>query len=288
MTPGELKALLDRHEIRAIKGRSQHFLLDMTVVEDMVKVADLKKDEVVVEIGPGPGVLTDALVATGAKVVAVELDQKLTEILRERFGDRIHLIFGDILEQTGESLLRAGGKNPETGDGSSKETDYKIVANIPYAITSGIITGFIEEKHPPQSMTLLVQREVAERICAKPGEMSALAVLAQTYGEPSIIRNVARGAFLPPPRVESSVLHIALRNKKAQTEWFGDVLPESYFLLVRTAFTHKRKKLRNTLRGAFKDDSELEACFKAAHINPDARPEELMPDDWRRLTAMKK
>ncbi len=288
MTPSELKALLERHEIRAIKGRSQHFLLDMTVVEDMVKAAGLKKDEVVVEIGPGPGVLTDALVAAGTNVVAVELDQKLTEILRERFGERINLIFGDILEQTGESLLRASGKNTATGDENSTQTDYKIVANIPYAITSDIITGFIEEKHPPQSMTLLVQREVAERICAKSGEMSALAVLAQTYGEPSIIRNVARGAFLPPPKVESSVLHIALRNKKAQEEWFGDVSPESYFLLVRMAFMHKRKKLRNTLRGAFKDDAALEECFKAAHSNPDARPEELMPDDWRRLAAAKK
>lgn len=282
MTPGELKALLERYDIKAIKGRSQHFLLDMSVVEDMVRAANLKKNEVVVEIGPGPGVLTDVLVASGASVVAVELDQKLVEVLRERFADRIHLIFGDVLEQTGESLLRMAGKNPES------DSSYKIVANIPYAITSEIITGFIEEAHPPQSMTLLVQREVAERICAGPGEMSALAVLAQTYGEPSIIRNVGRGAFLPPPRVESAVLHIALRNKKAQEEWFGDVSPESYFLLVRTAFMHKRKKLRNTLRGAFKDDAELEACFANAEINPDARPEELTPNDWRRLATMKK
>jgi 16S rRNA (adenine1518-N6/adenine1519-N6)-dimethyltransferase len=262
--------------IKPIKGRSQHFLLDESVVEAMCSAAQVTAKDTVVEIGPGPGILTEKLLKRGARVIAVELDPKLCSLLRERFAKeiashRLHLIEGDFLQTSAKQLLGA------------TETPYKVVANIPYAITSDIIIHCLEESYPPISLTLLMQREVAERLTATPKNMSSIAVFMQTHTNPEIIRRVPAGAFYPPPKVESAVLHATLKTPTQRAHFFNNISPESYFLLVKTAFTHKRKKLRNTLRAQFSSDSALEQAFKSANISPDSRPEELTIKQWQSL-----
>lgn len=272
MTSTELKQMLARFGIRPIKDRSQHFLLDNTVVDAMLAAADVQKGERIVEIGPGHGVLTEKLWAAGADVIAAEIDQKLCTLLRERFGGAIRLIEGDALEIP----------NAEFAAGASA---YTVVANVPYAITSPLLKKFLLETPKPSSVTVLVQREVAERVAAQPGAMSGLAVLVQTYAKPNIVRCVAAAAFFPPPKVESAVLHLALRSDAELKVFFKNAEPARYFALSQAAFAEPRKQIKNTLRKLFPSDQALADAIFHAGISPSARPSELALEQWRLLAV---
>ena len=271
MNAQELRSLLEAHDIRPLKARGQHFLLDEAVIDLMVETAKVEAGDAVVEIGPGPGVLTDALVARGAKVVAVELDPGLASIVASRFDEaQVTLMRRDAREVSNAELLAAF-------DGA---TEYKVVANLPYAITSATVVRFLREAPPPTSVTLMVQREVADRIAAEPPRMSALAVTAQTFAKVRKVRNVPAGSFLPPPKVDSAVIHMIRR-----TDLPADIRPvEAALRLAHLAFGAPRKQLRNSLRGAT-DQATLEKAFVEAKIDPATRPERMTADDWSRLFA---
>lgn len=274
MTPNELKSLLDKHGIRALKARSQHFLLDARVTEAMCEAAGVRPGIKVLEIGPGPGVLTDMLLARGAHVTAVELDARFTPLLQERFSERhLDLIEGDVLKVTNARLAAGSG------------VPYSLISNLPYAITSATLQKFLMEAPQPRSITLLIQKEVAERIIAQPKNMSQLAVLVQTLARPTKIMDVPAGAFLPPPKVQSAVIHMEVKTTAELAEFFGRANRKRYFEMVATAFKAPRKQLKNTLRSLIKDGRELESLLNRAKINPSSRPEELKIVDWQRLVT---
>jgi 16S rRNA (adenine1518-N6/adenine1519-N6)-dimethyltransferase len=280
MTPSELRTMLARHGIRPLRDRGQHFLLDERVVAVMAGAAAVAAGDRVLEIGPGPGILTAELLARGAEVAAVELDRKMCALLTDRFpSPRFHLIQGDILSFGNADLLT------HFDNYRLPTTDYKLASNLPYNITSAVIEKFLTREPKPSSMTVMVQREVADRILAKPGAMSSLAVMVRTYAIASRVVDVPPGAFLPPPAVRSSVIHMEVRTQSELAAFFGDVRPERYFSLVRTAFAGKRRQLANSLRGLFSGADELKNALDSAKIDGRSRPEELGVSDWLALAA---
>jgi 16S rRNA (adenine1518-N6/adenine1519-N6)-dimethyltransferase len=269
----DLRNLLARYGITPVHARGQNFLVNEGVLEAIVAAAEVRPGDQVLEIGPGPGVLTERLLAAGAYVVAVEIDARLQGLLRDRFaGAAFTLVSGDALEQRAADLVRAF---PRPGDA------YKVVANIPYGITSKLLLKFLLEQPTPTVTTVMVQREVADRIVAEGGKMSRLAVLVQALGQPRKVMNVSRGSFTPPPRVDSAVLQV-VHGRHPGLAALGDEELEAFFDMVGRLFSGKRKKLRNLLAGmGVKEFSAIEA----AGINPQLRPEDLRLDDWVRLRS---
>jgi 16S rRNA (adenine1518-N6/adenine1519-N6)-dimethyltransferase len=284
MKPGDLQRLLQQYDIDPVHARGQNFLLDDQALDRMVEAAGVQAGERVLEIGPGPGVLTEKLLAAGARVTAVEIDGRLQKLLAERFDESLNLLRGDILEFSNEELKREiFGEVPAfagTTGVNAGATGWKVVANIPYAITSKILIKFLEGTSKPTSLTLMVQLEVADRLTAKPGDMSQIAVLAQTYAEVSKVVKVPRGSFLPPPKVDSAIVHLALRDEAAITAFFEGIDRKRYFALVAAGFLQKRKKLRNTLPYPAEEADRLIA---AAGLPAGCRPEDLSVEDWRKL-----
>jgi 16S rRNA (adenine1518-N6/adenine1519-N6)-dimethyltransferase len=211
----------------------------------------------------------------------------MVRLVENRFQGRdLRIVHGDILRTDLATL------------GLSKDASYAVVANIPYNITSPILEKFLDSvpakagiepgndkmKTPlPRSMTLMVQKEVADRILAKRGDMNALAVFVRTRAHVERVMNVARGAFFPPPKVESSVIHIVHKSEKEMADFFGPIEPDRYAKVVRAAFQGKRKQLGNSLRAVLSDKDLLRKCLNAAKIEPSERPENLDIDDWKLL-----
>ena len=276
MKPSDLREMLAAHGLDPVHARGQNFLADDHVLDAVVAAADLKPGEAVLEIGPGPGVLTEKLLAAGARVLAVEIDGRLQKLLVERFADApgFTLLPGDILDFPSADLAARLG----AGD-----RGYKIVANIPYQITSKILLKFLKEAPKPSQMVLMVQREVADRLAARPGDMSQIAVAAQVFAEVSKVMNVPRGAFLPPPKVDSAVISLRLKGEAEIKDFFAGTTQEKYFSLVKSAFSSPRKKIRNTLPFPA---ATVEAALKQIGVNPQARPEELSVGDWQNLAKV--
>lgn len=230
----------------------QRFLRSRKARDQIIAAAELSKQDTVLEVGPGAGFLTEALAERAGKVIAIEKDKRFVEILREKFCDQsnIEIIEGDILSniQCFPSTLNVG--------------HYKIVANIPYYITSRFLRLMLEAEQKPKLMVLMVQKEVAERMAAMPPRMNMLALSIQAYGKVKRIANVPRGAFNPPPRVDSTIIKIF----DISDDFFekNHVAPERFFALARRAFAQKRKMLSNSL--GLKGDTR--------------RPQELSLEDW--------
>lgn len=277
-----LRDLLEPYGVRPLRDRGQHFLLDDRVVARIVEAAKIAPGDRVVEIGPGPGILTAALLAKGAEVVAIELDLKLQALLRDRFGaePRFRLCEGDALGFPNADIVsRFSGP-------AAVAPSYKMVANLPYNITSDALRKFLREEPTPSSVTVMIQREVADRILAAPGDMSALAVFVRTFGDVVRVVNVPAGAFLPPPKVDSAVIHIARKSRGTLEEFFRPVGEDRYFSVVRSAFAGKRKQLRNSLKGLAGSEKALNEAFLRAGIAPERRPEELSVEQWRSLASV--
>ncbi len=216
--------------MRPKKSLGQNFLKSKKAIGDMVRAAGVSRGDTVLEIGPGKGVLTEALLETGAKVVAVETDRELIPLLQEKFAEyleskQLEIIEADILEF----------------DVNLKQ--YKLVANIPYYITGAIIRKFLESDFQPTSMTLLVQKEVAERIVARDGKESILSISVKAYGDPSIISKVPKRYFTPEPKVDSAIIHIGDISK----DNFKKVSEAAFFKVVKAGFAQKRKTLGKNL-----------------------------------------
>lgn len=249
----------------AKKSLGQHWLDDDISLEAMCVAADIREGDRVLEIGPGTGELTNKLLSHGAKVIALEIDERLHAELRQRFGNNssFQLIAGDI----------------RTFDLTELDAPYKIVANIPYYLTSHLLRILSESTNPPTKAALLVQKEVAERVVAEPGDMSLLSVTAQFYWQVSLGAVVPKELFTPPPKVDSQALVL---NRRIEPLFAVD--EQQFFRLVKAGFSARRKKLRSSLAGGLRlGKPDIEQLLQSAEISADARAQELSLDKWHQL-----
>lgn len=261
-------AILRQYGLRADKRLGQNFLRSPAILERIVAAAQIEKKDTVLEVGPGLGSLTRYLAASAHQVVAVELDGGLIPLLRAVLAPwpNVRIVQGDILQIPPASLLDA--------------PDYLVVANIPYYITSALIRHLLEAQPRPRRLALTLQREVAERICAAPGDLSLLALSVQVYGQPSIALRIPASAFYPPPKVDSAVLCVDV----APQPLIPAHLLERFFCLIRAGFSQKRKTLRNALAaGLGMDKSKVVEWLEACGISPERRAETLSLAEWQRL-----
>jgi 16S rRNA (adenine1518-N6/adenine1519-N6)-dimethyltransferase len=260
--------LLKQHHLDPHKGLGQNFLLDQGVLKKIVQSAEVTGSDRVLEIGAGLGSLTCVLAGTAAHVTAVEIDKKLFPILQEVTAPypNIEVVLGDMLELDPARLM-----------GDAK---YIVVANIPYYITSALIRHLLAGSCKPARMVLTMQKEVAARICAKPGDYSLLALSVQVFGEPRAVLNIPAGAFYPPPNVDSATLRIDLYDEPLIT---GENL-DCFFKLAHFGFSQKRKTLRNTLSaGLHWSGDECTRLLQSAGIDPNRRAQTLEITEWRTL-----
>ena len=247
------------------KSLGQHWLRDRLHLEAIADCADIQPTDTVLEIGPGLGTLTSILLARAEKVVAIEFDAELAAKLPGQFpGKDLNVTNQDILSFNTDEFVHI----------------YKVVGNIPYYITSKIVHKFSTCTNPPQTMVLLVQREVAERLAADAGSMSILTVSAQIYWEVSLGPIVGRELFTPPPQVDSQVI---VMHRRA-TPLVPDEQQKDFFRLVKAGFSERRKKLRSSLSGGLGIDKDVaDQLLERSGLSPEARAQELSIDDWKKL-----
>ena len=267
---GTIASLLHAYDLHPRKGLGQNFLADPVALEGIVAAAELSAADTVLEIGPGLGTLTERLAAQAGRVVAVELDERLADVVRERLAGlgNVEVIHGDILDMGDLGFLGPG---------------YKVVANLPYYITSAVLRHLLDRTDRPRVIVVTVQREVAERIVAAPGDMSLLAVSVQFYGRPRIVARIPAGAFYPAPKVDSAVVRIDAGEQPAASLPAG-VSEAALFRVVRAGFGQKRKTLRNALSaGLSLPPARTEEALHAAGIDPRRRAETLSLAEWVQL-----
>ena len=260
------KKLLAEYDLHAKKGLGQNFLIEGGVLKKIAAAAELTPADTVIEVGPGLGVLTETLLEQAGKVIAIELDDHLADILKTRFAgvDKITVINDDVLKVNPADIL-------------GKETNYKVVANLPYYITSAVIRHFLEAPVKPNTLVLMVQKEVAKQITAQPGEMSLLSVSVQLYGKPTVVGKVSAHCFYPAPNVDSAILKIAVYPQpKIKTD---DIT--GFFDIARAGFSANRKQLVNSLANGLKvTKAEIIPVLEKAGIDPQRRAESLTIDEW--------
>jgi 16S rRNA (adenine1518-N6/adenine1519-N6)-dimethyltransferase len=260
-----------RHlDIRARKRLGQHFLVDGKVLERIIAAAAaLGPSDVVLEIGPGLGILTKELAERAGRVIAIELDDRLAAHLKERLSSlaNVTILNEDVLHIDPAELL-------------GRPTTYKVVANLPYYITSPVLRHFLEASLKPETMLVMVQKEVAEAIVAGPGRRSLLSISVQFYGKPEIVSYVPPQAFYPAPAVESAILRIEVYPQPAVA--VAD--EQGFFDLVRAGFAAARKQIANSLAQGLKlPKEEVQTLLQRAEIAPQRRAETLTLEEWARL-----
>ena len=268
-SPQIIKNLFSEHGAKPNKRLGQNFLIDKNILRKIIESADIKPTDTIIEVGPGIGTLTQALAEKSGRVIAVEKDEKMIKILKETLKDykNVEIIHGDILKTTKLQI-----------------SNYKVVANIPYYLTSPLIRKFLERPNgypeSPESMVLMLQKEVAQIICAKPPNMSILAVSAQFYANAKIISYVSKNCFLPAPKVDSAVIKIIPHNKY-------NMPADLFFKIVKAGFSHPRKQLLNNLAAGLKlDKIKIGTLLSENNIKPTQRAETLSVDDWKNLARM--
>ncbi len=276
----QTKGLLRRFGLQARKGLGQHFLIDEEVLKLITSAAGLIPTDVIMEIGPGLGVLTRELVRQGGWVITVELDSKLAAILKQSLAsvNNVTIVNEDILQIDPLTLLQE--QKAKFPMGISSPFSYKVVANLPYYITSPVLRHFLEASLKPQIMVVMVQKEVAEAIVAKPGQMSMLSISVQFYGEPAIIGYVPAQCFYPAPEVDSAILKIKLHAQPLVEV----TSKEGFFRLVRAGFSAPRKQIGNSLaQGLGLSKADGLSLLGKASIMPQRRAETLTIDEWAKL-----
>src|SRR3989338_1708781 len=249
------------------KSLGQNFLKSEKIAEEIVSAGEVSPDDVVLEVGPGKGILTEKLLEKAKKVIAVEKDEELVEFLKEKFAENVK---NGKLELVSEDILKF---NPNSYN--IQPNSYKLIANIPYYITSHLLRTFLESDCQPSLMVLMVQKEVAERIVGK--KESLLSISVKAYGRPEIIRHVPAGYFSPAPKVDSAGIKISGISKN----FFQDIGEKKFFETVKKGFSQKRKMLINNLK-VQKDD------FIVCNIGEKARAENLSLEQWKCLTFLMK
>ncbi|MDD5626734.1 MAG: 16S rRNA (adenine(1518)-N(6)/adenine(1519)-N(6))-dimethyltransferase RsmA [Patescibacteria group bacterium] len=270
----------------------QHFLFDETILNKIVDAGEVRRSDVILEIGPGKGDLTQKLAMRARKVVAVELDRDLARELERKFKPfrAVVIVPDDIIKFSIFNFKFA--------------KDYKVIGNIPFYITGKILRKFTASKKRPKMMVLLVQKEVAKRVCARPGKMSVLTVAVQTFGSPEIVDYVSRDKFSPPPEVDSAILRIRMyphSELARELHWYNrrgflrvtaeemDNKEAEFFRLIKIGFASPRKQIHNNLKnGYLLTDEEVTSWLKAAGVKRTARAQELGVVDWINLLKSKK
>ncbi len=266
----EIRKVLQRYYARPLKKLGQHFLINKGVLAAIMKAAEIKPYESVLEIGPGTGCLTIELSKKAKNVLAIEKDAKMVEILKETLADckNVKIVHGNALKLTGDTTV----------DGK-----YKVVANLPYNIASRVIRIFIESKKPPE-MVLMVQKEVGQRICARPPDMNILACAVQFYAEPKILRYVSRKSFWPQPRVDAAIIKI---TPTATKENGSPVFRRRFFKIIGAGFSHPRKQLiSNLFRGLKMERGSINNLLLRCSVNPSLRAENLNISEWINVVKM--
>jgi len=266
--PLDAAAVLKRFNIRADKSLGQNFLQDVSALENIALAAEIQEDDCVLEIGPGLGSLTRYLAVSAKEVTAIELDPDMLPPLRAvlKPHQNVRVVHGDILKTVISEIIH--------------KTDYLVVANIPYYITSAVIRHLLESNPKPRRIVLTIQKEVAERICAKAGDLSLLALSVQVYGKPSIAAIIPADSFHPAPKVDSAILRIDIYDQPL----IPNDLLKTFFKLIKAGFSQKRKTLRNSLSsGLHIPTAESEALLTSAGINFMRRAETLSIDEWKVL-----
>ncbi len=304
--PTHLLHLCQKYNLHPSKKYGQNYLIDPEVIETIVAAAELKKDDMVVEVGPGFGVLTAVLAPEVKQVIAFEIEKKLqpywTEIKEIEKYRNIEIVWGNVL------MSLRGGRNDRRGNppvsrtnffnntdsesngiaassrcesGLLAMTRYKVVANLPYQITSPVIRLFLELENPPTEMVLMVQKEVAERICAKAGDMSLLSVAVQYYTDAKIIQVVPRASFWPVPQVDSAVIKIKIKKEKLKNKEFD----EMFFKIVKAGFAQRRKLLSKNLEPVIgkKNKAQFLKIVDELALLPTVRAQELSVEQWKEL-----
>lgn len=273
----------------AKKSLGQNFLNSPGIAKKIVDISEVSSDDIVLEIGPGKGMLTEILLAKVAnageqkmagKVIAIEKDTRAMPILQERFAaeiaaKKLELIEGDIMEWEPKAH---GLKNEQ----------YAIVANIPYYITGEVIRKFLTNETKPKSMTLMLQKEVADRIVARDGKESLLSISVKVFGTPKYGMTVKAGSFTPAPSIDSAVLHIGnISNaffERNDAKNLPTISEQKFFEIVRAGFAHKRKQLGGNLSQIFAKD-KVEAALRAAGVSEKSRSEDLNLGQWKKITG---
>jgi len=273
----ETKGLLRQFNLRLRKGLGQHFLIDEEVLKLVTSAAELTSTDVILEIGPGLGILTKELARQAGLVIAIELDSKLVAILEQTLAsfDNVTVINENILKIEPAALLQE-----QRARFPALDSHYKVVANLPYYITSPVLRHFLEASVKPQVMVVMVQKEVAEAIVAEPGQMSVLSISVQFYGLPRIISYVPAHCFYPAPEVGSAILRVDLYPQPAVA--VAD--KNSFFELVRAGFTASRKQIGNSLaQGLGLPKADVLSLLGKACVLPQRRAETLTLDEWAQL-----
>ena len=286
-----LSTLLKKYNLRPRKELGQNFLTDPVHLAKIVDIAGLTPADTVLEIGPGPGVLTRLLAEAAGQVIAVELDPHMVNLLKNEYGHlhNLTVVEADIL-QTNLNTLVSQQKKPTYPKGTLSHIphptsliSYKVVANLPYYITSAVLRHLLEATPQPERVVVTVQKEVAQRMVAKPGQMSLLAVSVQFYGQPILAHHIPAGAFYPAPKVDSAVVRIDTFAQPPVA--VTDV--DHFFQVVKAGFGQKRKQLKNSLAaGLAKPMPEVMAALDQAKIDSTRRAETLSLEEWGRLAAV--
>lgn len=263
------KTLLEKFDLQPRKSLGQNFLHDPNALEKIVTTAEVMPADTVLEIGPGTGLLTERLARAAGRVVAVEVDTRLKPVLEAQFAQtpNVTLIWDDILNVDPDTLF--------------PERDYIVVANVPYYITSAILKHLLEREHRPRRLVLTVQLEVAERVCAKPGDMSLLAISVQFFGKPSLMGKLNPAVFWPRPEVDSALLRIdCYPAPPVDVPSVG-----AFFTVVKAGFSQKRKQLKNSLGAGLRlPADELARLTAGTGVDLTRRAETLSLQDWAALT----
>lgn len=266
LQPNTIKTLLLKYNTKPSKIMGQNFLIDHMVLDKIIQTAELSTYDIVLEIGPGLGTLTNELAKNSKRVICIEKDRKMIEILKETLNSNknIEIIQGNALKADTDQL-------PD---------NYKLIANIPYYLTSPLIRKFLEAKNRPTEIILMIQKEVAQRICSKPPNMSLLSVSVQFYATPQIISHVPAGCFWPKPKVDSAIIKI---TPKINAD-IKEIDVHLFFKIVKAGFSQKRKQLANNLSKSLNvEKKKINEWLLKNNLNPAQRAETLSVEDWINL-----
>jgi len=274
-SPRTIKYIMDKYGFKFSKGLGQNFIIDENVLTRIMEGSDISKDDLILEIGPGIGVMTDVLCQRAEKVVSIEIDRSLIPVLQETVGhyENLKVIHKDVLKVDIHALMAEefGDKKP------------KLIANLPYYVTTPIIMMFLENRVPVSDLIVMIQKEVADRIIASPSTKAygALSVVVQYFTEPSIVTRVSRGSFMPMPNVDSTVIRLKVREQ-APVSLLDE---ETFFLTIKDGFGKRRKTLLNALSSGFLNISKEQAkvALEMAEITENTRGEALSIDQFATL-----
>ncbi len=253
--------------IPAKKSLGQNFLKSKTALFKMIEAGEIDPKDTIIEVGPGKGALTEKLVEKGCKIIAIEKDHRLIDLLKEKFGEKIQLVNQDVLDF-----------EPE------KNISYKIIANIPYYITGQFLRKFLETDHQPERIVVMVQKEIAQRIVANDKKESLLSISVKVYGQPKMIMKVDKENFSPAPKVDSAILAITKISKNFFIE--NKIEEKRFFEILHAGFAHKRKMLLGNLKEWQKkvgQKKDLDKLFAEVNLSSKVRAEDISLDDWKKL-----